>query len=355
MHDRLRLDVAVSKGQEIYSWHGENSFSASPITRMVRTGPISSGGFVGYLENIFLDSDVQFRYIGNSTLNGMSGYSFEYSVPLSASRYHIQGKHASPIVPFHGSFLVDGTSFELLKLEVIADKIPGDSNICLADTEMTYQVARISGRDELIPSLFILRIDDVSHVYTVSRNEYSQCREFRGESTLRFDPADTPAQSVRARAIATEWLPPGLTLRISLRSPIDEKTTYTGDSVEGVLLESVKIPGTGTSIPKGALLNGIITRLEDSFEPERHYFLIIEFQRLSFGDHAFLMRALHKPSGKEGEKLYFLYGEPLPPLIQEQLREGAIIFDSRHLRLDQRFSGEWLTFKPAETETAELP
>ncbi|MBV9405768.1 MAG: hypothetical protein JO211_10520, partial [Acidobacteriaceae bacterium] len=121
MHDRLRLDVAVSKGQEIYSWHGENSFSASAITRMVRTGPISSGGFVGYLENIFLDSDVQFRYIGNSTLNGMSGYSFEYSVPLSASRYHIQGKHASPIVPFHGSFLVDGTSFELLKLEVIAD------------------------------------------------------------------------------------------------------------------------------------------------------------------------------------------------------------------------------------------
>ncbi|MBV9157339.1 MAG: hypothetical protein JO097_13830 [Acidobacteriaceae bacterium] len=352
MHDRLRLDVAVSKGQEIYSWHGENQFSTSAIDSVVRTGPISSGGFVGYLQNIFLNAGVQFTYTGESLNNQESVYGFTYTVPLPVSHYHVQAKQGSLAVPFHGSFSAFTKNFELASLEVIADKIPDASDLCSIDTEMNYQVAHISGTDALIPALFSLRIDNSSHVYTVSRNEYSQCREFRGESTLRFDDADSAKQSAPVSAAPTEWLPAGLMLHIALRTPIDEKTAYTGDPVEGVLLESVKVSGDKTTIPKGASLKGLITRLEDRYEPERHYYIKIEFDRLSFGNAAFLLHAVHRPSGKEAEKLYFLYGEPLPLSITDQLRNGTIIFDSRHLRLDRRFSGLWETLPPAAEAVA---
>jgi|GEM_PF-2658655 len=208
MHDRLRLDVAVSEGQEIYSWHGENNFSSSTIDSVVKNGPISSGGFVGYLENIFFDAGIQFTYTGESTGNGAAVYGFKYAVPLASSRYHIQAAlHEFPILPFHGSFTVNATNFELASLEVIADGIPANSKICSVDTAVNYQLTPISGRNALIPASVVLRIDDSSHVYTVSRGEYSQCREFRGESTLLFDSGAATAQPVENTVALKGWLP----------------------------------------------------------------------------------------------------------------------------------------------------
>ncbi len=96
-------------------------------------------------------------------------------------------------------------------------------------------------------------MDDEFHIYTVSRNEYSQCREFRGESTLRFDVNEPAAESPIAKPISAEPLPAGMTLRIGLRTPIDDRTSYMGDPVEGVLLDAVTIPGTDKSIAKNAV------------------------------------------------------------------------------------------------------
>jgi len=58
MHDRLRLDVAVSEGDEIFSWHGGSRFSSAGVTDIVKAGPISSGSFVGYLRNILFTQGV---------------------------------------------------------------------------------------------------------------------------------------------------------------------------------------------------------------------------------------------------------------------------------------------------------
>ena len=44
LRDRLRLDVAVSRQAEIFSWHGENNFTSGSVAEVVRGGPISSGG-----------------------------------------------------------------------------------------------------------------------------------------------------------------------------------------------------------------------------------------------------------------------------------------------------------------------
>ncbi len=355
MHDRLRLDIAVSEGQEIYSWHGENKFSASTISEVVRSGPISSGSFVGFLHNIFLFPGVQFTYTGKSEVKGTTVYGFDYVVPLGLSRYHVQGRGGeSPIIPYHGSFTVNAADYQLRSLRVIGDSIPANANICSADTEVDYQMVEISGRPALIPATFLLQIDDQWHLYTISRSEYSQCREFRGESTLRFDVVNTPAPSAAAPPIVDEWLPAGISLRIGLRTPVDDRTSYTGDPVEGVLLAPVHVPGTNTVIPKNAVLHGIITELEFHNEPWKHRLVNIEFNRITYGKNSFLLKCLPKTTKKDIQKLVDIYGWPLPHSMADKYQKGVFVITSSHVHLDAHFSGEWVTVAKPEEKTALL-
>lgn len=354
MHDRLRLDVAVSEGREIYSWHGESKFSTSSVGDVVQTGPISSGGFVGFLQNIFITPGVLFSYSGRAVVNGVPIQTFQYTVPLSKTGYHIQAKHGKPVVPFHGSFSANANNFQLTSLELIIDDIPEDSNICSADSETHYQVANISGKDSLIPELFLLRMEDDVHVYTISRNEYSQCREFGSESKLHFDVKESAAEAGSGNQAAAEPLPAGMTLRIGLRSRIDDRTSYTGDPVEGILLDGVKIPGTERSIEKNALLHGVITKLEYYYEPDKHYLIRVQFDRLTSGRDQYVLSAWPKQSRKEVTKLSILYGWPLPAALAEEFKKGLFVAASGHFHFDQQFSAEWETRRlPAPTPSLE--
>lgn len=355
IHDRLRLDIAVSEGQEIYSWHGENRFSSSTIASVVGNGPVSSGNFIGFLHNIFLLAGIQFTYAGTSDVEGVTTVRFHFVVPLARSGYHVKGPHALIVVPFHGSFTANAADYQLISLQVTADALPGDSNICSAETDVKYQIINISGTPALIPVMFLLRVDDDSNVYTTSRSHYSECREFRGESTLRFDLSDTSKPFTTTEpSVVDEWLPAGLTLHVGLRAPIDSRTAYTGDAVEGVLLDRLQVPGTKTVIPQGAILHGVITLLEHRSEPWKHSLVSIEFQRLTYGKNSFLLRATPKTPKKSSQELTDLYGSSWPPFITAYSEKGVFVLGSSHVHLDTRFSAQWATTKrPEETPTIE--
>src|ERR1700761_7343208 len=81
VQDRLRLDIAVSEGKEIFAWHGQNSFSgSSTIDDVVQRGTVSSGEFIGFLENIFVRGGIEFEYTGEAVIGGTRTYSFHYAV-----------------------------------------------------------------------------------------------------------------------------------------------------------------------------------------------------------------------------------------------------------------------------------
>jgi hypothetical protein len=342
MHDRLRLDVAVSEGREIFSWHGQSKFSGSSrISDVVRRGTVSSGEFIGFLSNVFLQAGIRFQYTGQANINGVRSYSFNYTVPLATSGYHVDAKQGKSTVPFHGSFSVRGSDFELASLSVIADDIPENSLICSAETEMIYQIAKISGQDALIPSLFILKLDDINHQYTVSRSEYTACRAFGAESTLRFGDADSTGSESLSGPVSEQQLPPGTLLHIGLRTPVDDTTSFTGDPVEGALLDSIKV--RGVRIPKNAVVNGVVTMLENFDQPVQHRLIRIDFGRLTFAHTAFVFHAAPQPSKLEAKKLTDIYGSPWPYNIQELYDSGVFVFRSNHVHLDEQFSANWVT------------
>src|SRR3954454_491689 len=90
MHDRLRLDVAVSEGTEIFSWHGGRKFSSSGVNEIVKSGPISSGSFVGYLRNILFTPGVSIHLDKAATTD--KSYKFDYYVPSNKSAYQVKGR-----------------------------------------------------------------------------------------------------------------------------------------------------------------------------------------------------------------------------------------------------------------------
>jgi hypothetical protein len=344
MFDRLRLDIAVSEGKEIFAWHGAGRFSGSSrIGDVVRRGTISSGEFIGLLENIFGHQGVRFDYAGKGVADASAAYLFKYTVPLGSSGYHIRSQHGETVVPFHGSFCVRESDSQLASLRVVADAIPESSQICSAETEMNYQVVKISGDDALIPSLFIVKLGNAQHVYAVSRNQYSQCHAFKAESTVRFDVDTAATAGAAVQAKNEETLPARTVLHIGLETSIDNETSYTGDSIQGVLLHPLTIKGTRTEIPKGAVAGGVITLLEERDAPQHYFLLSIEFNRLVAGNTTVLFRATPVVSKVAAGKLVEIYGRPLPGPIRERYREGVFVFASRHLRLDSRFSSEWIT------------
>jgi hypothetical protein len=335
LRDRLRLDVAVSRNSEIFSWHGENNFTSSSVAEVVRGGPISSGGFIGYLMNIFLEPGISIAYVGESN----HGYNFQYEVPLANSKYQTLTSKGYARIPFHGTFSADATSFQLKDLVVTGDDFPPVSDMCFAESQISYQIAHISGGDSLIPSGSLLRIGNrASNLFTESRGVYSECREFKGESTVVFDASGEPSRVADLRPVVKQKLGAGKILRIKLTTPIDDRTSFTGDRVEGI----VEGPW------RNATVRGVITELATRYDPAVHYYLKIEFEQMTAGDQVYSLRALHKPTGHEASKLYFLFGENLPEDVKQDIRQGTMILYAKHLRLNRGFTGDWETVDAPE-------
>src|SRR5581483_7774488 len=58
--DRLRLDVALADGREIYSWAGAGKFEDGDIDELILEGPIGTGPFAAFLLGIFAPRNPRF-------------------------------------------------------------------------------------------------------------------------------------------------------------------------------------------------------------------------------------------------------------------------------------------------------
>jgi len=68
--DRLRLDVTMAEQREIFSWAGADNFEDASIDQVVRSGPIGSGAFAGFLTAAFHDKGAKLTFVSKSTVEG---------------------------------------------------------------------------------------------------------------------------------------------------------------------------------------------------------------------------------------------------------------------------------------------
>ena len=238
---------------------------------------------------------MNFIFRASEVTNDLDLYHFDYEVPLSASHYDMQAGKGLVRAPFHGSFSAITGNYELYSLTVTAtgDQIPQKSDICTAETRLTYQMVQMANHQSLLPAWFNLLIGNRDGIFTDSEGRFSGCREYTGESTVHFDIDDTAKAYAAPVELQSEPLKPGIYLPIALRGEIDEDSAYAGLTVEAVLVRNVKIK-KNLVLARGAALRGTVTRFQIFHQPNHMVVVKVEFNSISDGNRLFLCNASHE-------------------------------------------------------------
>jgi len=280
--DRLRLEVALVEGKEYFAWPGESKFDERPISEMVPLGTIGSGDFALHAYSVFLSPSPTFNYVGETIRDGRRLVRYDYRVPVERSGYTLRVPPRQALVGFHGSFFVDRESLDLVRLEVVADDIPAYLGVDAASDAMEYARVRMGGADFMLPSYSELSLTRSGGVETRNQIQFSGCRQFSGESSISFEGAPIAPQRPASASVGEVALPAGTALYLILETPIDFAKSAVGDAVTARLDNSIKADGA-VVIPKGARVNGRITRLERVAGRIPHYLLQLRFFAVEFG------------------------------------------------------------------------
>ena len=281
--DTVRVEVAVTKDGELYSWPGANQFEERSITDMVGTGAIASGSFATEIRSVFLDNTSVIAWHGEEDIFGRPALRWDYRIPYNLSGWTVQYAGHMGRVSAKGSFWIDAASMELLRLETNADEIPPDLPVAAVKSTLDYGRVRIGSRSLLLPQRAGLELTELARQQSLNRIEFSHCREFTVQSALISEPS--PESGPAVAPVTELTLPVGLRLSVRLAHGVDSEHAVVGDALFAVVESSAG--HKETMVPKGAVLRGRIRRLERYSIPTEHYIVGLEFTDLEFpGRHA---------------------------------------------------------------------
>ena len=120
---------------------------------------------------------------------------------------------------------------------------------------------RIGSDNALIPRESRIVAVDREGAEMLNVNNYASCREYLGESVVRFDDADATGAGVgdanqTARETKPANIPSGLTFDCRIVTPIDSDSSAAGDPVEAVLRDSIRDANGKVLAPRGARIHG---------------------------------------------------------------------------------------------------
>jgi hypothetical protein len=266
LRDMLRIDVALVNGKELYAWHGASKFEDTELTDMAPPGgAIGTGNFAGHARSVFGSYAPVFTYAGVVPYDRGNAYRYTFVVPQAASGWKVKVNGDEAIVGYHGSFLADVKTLDLIQLEVVADDIPARLQLKSAADVMEYGRLRIGDGDFLLPIASELFMLDRNGNESRNRVKFTGCRQFSGESVLTFaGPDATPEQPMAASdppAKTEIAIPPDVEFDVSLDTAVDSAASMVGDPVTATLRQNIK-HNRRLLFRKGAKLAGRILRLE---------------------------------------------------------------------------------------------
>jgi hypothetical protein len=340
MRDKLRLDVAVIDGSEIFSWAGAGKFETHDIKQLAGSGASGSGEFGGFLASVFGTNAEGIRYAGRSNDFAM----FEYNVPVEKSGYHYRVAGPDRVLGFHGTFLLDPVDDDLQQLKVETEQfLPADA-VCRVEHVMDYSRVKIGGGNFLLPEVSTMNVLYRGGEESMNETRFSDCREYVGESKIIFDDAETTADAAAAK-IASQPLPSKVRLLIGLSKPINTEVAAAGDAVEGVLLRDVTSKNSGIVAKANSRVHGRILRLQQYLDPTPRWFIAIRFDTIERNGVEQSMALQPIDDGERAPAPVRGLRGRLPAGTQDKPEGAGLFLFSEHgnFVLDQRFHSEWET------------
>jgi hypothetical protein len=265
--ERLRLQVAMVGGKELFSWPGAAPFERDDPYDIIGGGTIGTGDFAGFSHAVFGGDATLFTTGEEEVRAEKRTVRYDYIVPRESSGYVLRSGADRAVVDYGGSFWVDPVTEQVLTLKVEADyrrnNIPAVLDMFDVKTMLDFKHILIGGKGLPFPDSSTLTVVHLRNsIVSNNRIEFSGCRQYAAESSIQF------GEHVKAAPTASvpppDELPAGLDFEVALEEPIRAASSAAGDAVSAILLHPVK---AGTlRIPKGARLVGRILRLETDLD-----------------------------------------------------------------------------------------
>lgn len=261
--DRLRLDVALAEGREIYSWAGASRFEEGEIDELIPDGAMGTGPFATMLLSVFRGRPPRFTYEGETKIDGRPVFEYSYYVPLEDSRYRVKAATEWIFTAYTGTLWVDMRTAELVRLAVRTDELPPATQSCETQTTLDYGVVQIGKVEHILPKATRQRFIARDGSEAENRITFASCREYKGESTVRFGGgiADLERGKAGGGPAAVDF-PAGLAVSVELAGVIHSNRAAAGDVVQGRLGKPVVDPQGAVLAGAGAGLEGRLMRVE---------------------------------------------------------------------------------------------
>ena len=156
---------------------GARQFSSRPLAEFAGQGSISTGQVALLAKHVFLGS-AQFTYKGESEQEGRQAYLFTYDIPADSSSYRVRSGTAESVVAFQGSFWVDASTADLLRLEVQAYDIPEKLGLAEVNTTLNYSRVQVDQSEVLLPVTASLQVNAFGAGETLNRSRLTGCQHY---------------------------------------------------------------------------------------------------------------------------------------------------------------------------------
>ncbi|HEY6270901.1 MAG TPA: hypothetical protein VIX19_02785 [Terriglobales bacterium] len=260
--DRLRLEVAIVDGDNVYSWVGAPRFESGTLEQLAGRGPLSSGDFGPFLHSIFSGASVTFE--GQQLAGKRRLLAYSYDMPVERSRYLVQTDNGWTATAYRGVFVIDPETTDIVSLTVSTTELPKSNPDCQAINEVQYGRIQIHDRLVLVPRETRLVTIDRTGSETHSTTEYASCREYASTSRILFDasPASLVTNAAAPPDSPPATFPAGLHFRGRIITPIDSDTAAAGDPIEIVLRSPIRDKNNVELAAAGTRLHGRLVGLE---------------------------------------------------------------------------------------------
>jgi hypothetical protein len=257
--DRIRLEIAMVNGREMFSWPGAGNFEDKDVDDLMLGGAFGNGNFGMLARAIFLTGAPNFSFIGERIYEGRRTNRWDFHVPRQRGIYGIGNRQRKGIAGLRGTFWADAESNDVVRIEIRAEDIPPELEIVSAENSIDYTRVNIGGTEFLLPKTAELRMRDYAGEW---RNVIglSMCRQYMGESKISFaDPQpDQPVPQAPTHELIN--MPGNMYLELRLKSELRSDTVAIGDPVAAELMKDVKANG-GVLVPRKAELRGRVVSL----------------------------------------------------------------------------------------------
>lgn len=338
--DRLRLDVTLARGGEIFSWVGASHFEDAGIERIVHDGPFETGAFGSFLAVIFGGDVHHFRFEGKRPVDGRQLMEFSFRVLQNESHYRVKADAGWSPTGYSGSVFFLPDTGEVARLQLTTAELAPATGTCQTNTQLDYGKLEIGSTPFLLPAHSIQHFIAPNGFEVENMVQFTNCREYRGDSTITYNPPEPAAAKnpgAAANASPVPEIAAGLAFSMELLDAIDTDRAAAGDSFRAKLSTPLRDRKSKTLAPAGSIVEGRLRRVELFLRPDEVY-VVLAPRWLSAG-RARIRMAASRTSGKRRSSIL------LPPPWDAPA--GAFLFPGQHVVIPKGLRSDW--------KTAEIP